>query len=612
MYPLQLVCVLCGPELSLPSMAPKCLSWTQRLSRRFIIVVVAVACCLPAMVAAIVDEPLHEDEALEIYLASGDDVAAAIKSNFNICMQPPLNLLLHRLVLGPSASRGRIVHRTVPLVFGILSLCLLASIMSARGAFVAAATATLTLGLAPLFVRLSAYVRPYTVAVFFMLAFLVTIERWQRTNDRRWLVPMALVAVLLPLARTGEPMVFLLSLFVVQIGLGVASGNRVPDWPSVVLVGASLSLSLAISRFLVGGDPAYRSEGLDALVANFPRLWTDYLPVAARVFAPWPLALGLLGLATMWRSSRRALCRSWWLWVLWLTCFLFAVGYCVKSAPWLIVRERYIFSALVPFAATIGVLAATALRRASRRPTPVNLMALLLVLTWLGNSALRLGHDLTRQSLPDYRRAAEAVQQQVDEDTTILFLWNDTRRFPEWMRVIEMAAVDLWLVGDDPARLDESGKVAILTARVSLPTVPDDWAETQISPSFFLYRSRSGPVDRTQLIEVLGSIAEDPETARSDPRLQGHLAVVTAVLEWASGLVEEGDRRVEKALAASPLERTTVESLLRYCSPKRGGRRRPSSALPEPPVFTSGFEDDLRGWSSAPSPRRRESRALGP
>lgn len=234
--------------------------------------------------------------------------------------QPPLDPLLGALVQH-LLGEGQLRQRLVPVAAGVGSLVLLAALLRRMRTGWTGVVAMYMLATAPLFLRYSAYIRPYALPLFLMLACCWAGTRWLDTGRHRWLAATTLPALLLPLSRVPEPVTFLGTSLLVLL-LASARG-RLP-WRRSLPLAAALVLPLVTVAVVTVTRLGSRTSGsvldldpgaaLGRLDEGAHEIVTFVLPLLGDWFPLWPVTVAFLVLACFLGDVRRTLGRTWfWL-----------------------------------------------------------------------------------------------------------------------------------------------------------------------------------------------------------------------------------------------------------------------------------------------------------
>jgi hypothetical protein len=258
-------------------------------------------------------QPYHQNELLQISTYGADsfsDMVGATKP------PPELDQILGGYVqhlLGPGDLRQRLVE----LLAGIGTLLFTAGILRRLRLGPPGTVGLWFLALSPLFIRYSAYARPYSVPLMLMVAFVYVVLRWHDRPRWGWLLAVGIVAAALPLARVTESSIFLALAAVSLLIQGL--WKRMPwarVWPILaVIAGALLAVALPLTRIAEAefGETA-NTNPLAAITDVGPqatRLFTFFPQVLALVFPWWPLVLAAVLTAFVVPVSRRAIV-GWW------------------------------------------------------------------------------------------------------------------------------------------------------------------------------------------------------------------------------------------------------------------------------------------------------------
>jgi hypothetical protein len=307
---------------------------TQEKSRRswlandLIGYVPAVLTGAALVLMASINQPLNQNELLQVGPYGSDSVGEITGGT----RQPPIDPLLGSLVQHLFGV-GQLQQRLVPALAGIGTLIMLAVLLRRLGAGLVGAGVVLFLATMPLFVRYSAYTRPYALPVFLMLVFAVSAQVWLDTGRRRWLLLGAIAAAALPATRVPEPTIFLVTTALTLTWLGVR--GRITWNRSAPLIGIAAGAVLLVglpeahilakkARGIWDPNPTAVSnrfdDGLDELVHGF-------LPLLGNSLPWWPLLALLVVVAFSLPASRRRLAGWWFFWPLLAAPVVFVLAY---------------------------------------------------------------------------------------------------------------------------------------------------------------------------------------------------------------------------------------------------------------------------------------------
>lgn len=275
----------------------------------------AVALGAALILATAITQPYNQNEWVQIAPYSSSNVHEIVSGT----RQPPLDPLLGAIVqhlLGV----GQLRQRLVPALCGVGSLVLLAALLRRMRLGTVGVLTMLVIATAPVFVRYSAYIRPYALPTMLMLLAAWAGSRWLEDGRRRWLVLAGSAAVLLPLARVPEPTVFLATSALVLAWRGWRrSLPRGRAWAlggtllgALVTVGVLSLLALASqSSSVFDSSPVHAWHRLPT---GAREVVTYVLPLLAHWFPWWPVTVAFLVLALALPAARRELGGLWfWL-----------------------------------------------------------------------------------------------------------------------------------------------------------------------------------------------------------------------------------------------------------------------------------------------------------
>jgi hypothetical protein len=369
-------------------------------------------------------QPFNQNELLQIGPYGSDSIAVIISGT----RQPPLDPLLGG-ILQHLLGVGQLQQRLVPLLCGIGTLVVLASLMRRLRLGGAGALALWLLATAPLMVRYSAYTRPYALPLFLMVLFVWAAQRWIEVRRPAWLALVGLAAVLLPLARVPEPMVFLATSAAVLCWL--AARDRL-SWSqagplAAVAVAAMAAVGLPMFGALAAEASGYFDPSPSGVIDRFPRgvheILTGLLPLLGAWFPWWPLTVLVLATTIALPASRRALADWWFFWPLLAAPVVFALAYHFlnpMSFAVLPYRSRAAYFFVVPYALVVAALAGSVARMGmSRRLLRAGATVLLgaTVVAQLPKTADVLVHN----DAPDFGLAADVLATHVPSDAVVLY-----------------------------------------------------------------------------------------------------------------------------------------------------------------------------------------------
>nr|WP_246299477.1 glycosyltransferase family 39 protein [Nocardioides panaciterrulae] len=345
--------------------------------------------------------------------------------------QPPLDPLLGGL-LQHLLGVGQLRQRLEPALAGIGSLLLVAALLRRQRAGLVGVLTVFVLATQPLFLRYTAYIRPYALPMMLILLAAYAGSRWLDDGRRRWLVLSAVAALLLPLSRVPEPTVFLGSSALVLAWRGWrGSLPRRRAWTLGVVLLASLITVGAVSFLALASDTKKvfdpnLGHALDRVPAGLHEIWTYVLPLLGRELPWWPVTIVFLVLAVALPGARRQL-RAQWFWLpVVLAPLVFLVAYHTINPYPLDVRHyrahfAYFFvTGFVFLVAAVGTALARAAHGRTRRWAG----------SWLGPLAVGalLVSQLpttyavaTQDDVPDYGMAGQVLRTDLPPDALVLY-----------------------------------------------------------------------------------------------------------------------------------------------------------------------------------------------
>lgn len=304
--------------------------WRQRLELGLYALAVVLGSVL--LVGTALNQPYNQNEWEQIKPYGSPDITTAVTGTRQPPLDPLLGSLVQRLV-----GEGQLEQRLVPVACGVGSLVLMCFLLRRLRLSWIGPLAVVLMATSPLFLRFTAYARPYALPVFLMLLCCVAGSRWLDTGRKRWLMVAAVGALLLPIARVPEPTAFLtvaaLVLLLVPVEPTVPLGRK-GSLAGVYLLsllscGAAMALLLARQQQTKGGHNLvdvnpFRMvgripEGAQRLVDQVVPMFADWLPW-------WPLLLTVAVLALLLPGARRRLGGCWFWTALVLAPLLFLIA----------------------------------------------------------------------------------------------------------------------------------------------------------------------------------------------------------------------------------------------------------------------------------------------
>ena len=399
--------------------------WRGRLELALLAATVVLGSVL--IVVTALNQPYNQNEFQQLEPYASPDLGTAVSGTRQPPLDPLLGVAVERL-----RGEGHLEQRLVPIGAGIGSLVAMAVLLWRLRLGWYGVGAMTFMATAPLFLRYSAYTRPYALPLFLMVLCVLAGTRWLDTGRTRWLVVALGSAFLLPLARVPEPTVFLASAAVV---LGVVGRRHRPERRRCWWLAGALLLGLATSGIasllaLVGKTDEDSGAGIldphpGHAIERVPtglRELRDYVgPLYADWFPWWPVVVLTVVLAAVLAGARRQL-RSLWFWLpMVLAPLVFLVAYHTVNDYPLDIRHyriRFAYFWVPPLVVLVAVVAATIGRsgRAAGRWLGAALVAALVVgqlpATWA---------VLTENDAVDQAGVARLVRDRVPENAVVVF-----------------------------------------------------------------------------------------------------------------------------------------------------------------------------------------------
>ena len=495
----------------------------------------AVALGAALMVITAINQPYNQNEWAQIATYDSWDPRVVASGT----RQPPLDPLLGALVqhlLGV----GQLQQRLVPVLCGVGSMLLMVGLLRRLRLGDAGVLALFFMATSPLFLRYSAYIRPYALPVFLLLLAAYAGTRWLDKRRRRWLVTAVAAAFLLPLSRVPEPVAFLLTSALV---LGII-GWRTPDlrrrtWSlaggflvALVTVGAVTTVALSheptsTGQPLIDLNPVH---ALHRLPHGLHELRVFVLPLYADWFPWWPLTVLVVLVAALVPLSRRTLLHTWYWLPLVVGPLAFLVAYhSVNTFP-LVIREyrpRFAYFWL-PSLTVLVAVAAHAVGQARLRHARwvgLGLVGVLLVsqlpTTW---------KVLTTNHAADVGEAAAVIQDVVPDDGVVIYDGPSPIGFwrqpffgtPRYFTGDHAKVVNAWSIAggkegvtkaDGPVYLLVLAGRCVYSVACDAPDVRwsgtvDGWRPVRRFDKYVLYAPAGGQSGRAGAIEALTALAD--------------------------------------------------------------------------------------------------------
>lgn len=475
--------------------------------------------------------------------------------------QPPLDALVNaqaQRVLGV----GDIQQRLLSIIFGTGSLVVMAVLCLRSGlAPMGSAVVVAVMALTPVLINVTAYARPYALPLFLMLSYLLLVDYW--LAGARWLcfVTLSCVAVLLPLSKTVEPMIFLV-LIIGAMGLNAfrdpvlrfrSSLGTVPALLGL-MTGALLQarLSSELSDYTKGHEYPL-IDRLMRLVTDLPHALTEELPY-------WPLLLIAIGLLLMNRERRTRLFQLWWWWVLTGTAVGFAVALFVTVPTSQPFYGRYVFSWVPSVAVLAGSLIPDSSSASGRRDRIFRVFSLSVAVGILAWAFFGSFQTLTTRQGGDWRAASEVIVDDLPKGTAVVFdpvrpLGSYRTPFAGNPRYTGTAPVRMTLqIIHDPSLVAAGDNTAILLhgSKVVVP----GWVPISVDDFFTVYV----PETPRPGLEGIASSAEEFGTAIGP--ISGAALKLTAAAIWQrAGDVERASDLLSTMLDSSRLRPVVLDAI---------------------------------------------------
>ena len=391
--------------------------------------VVAVGAVFVLM--ASINQPYNQNELLQIGPYGGNTIGDVTSGTRQPPVDPVLGALVQHLL-----GEGQLRQRLVPAGAATGTLVVTALLLRRQRTGFAGIVGLAFLATMPLFVRYSAYTRPYALPLFLMVAFVLAASVFIGGGRRRWLAGTGLLAALLPATRVTEPTALLVTTVAVLAWLGWR--RRLPR------VRAWSVAAVALAALVLVGVPMVRNLGEEA-----PSLWDprpsglldragvgldefvhELLPLLGRSLPLWPLLLAVVVAAFTLSGSRRLLLGWWFFWPLAAAPVGFAIAYHFITTidfDQLPYRARAAYFFTVPLALVVTALADLGFRllresRETERSVPVwapAAVAVALVTLVAGNLPAAVT-AATTPDVPDYAAAARLVDD-LPADALVLY-----------------------------------------------------------------------------------------------------------------------------------------------------------------------------------------------
>jgi len=497
--------------------------------------------------AAILDEPYHVDELRQTgyYAESFVDIADRSFSQ----QQPPLDYYL-----GAATERlfgdSRFVHRLHSTLLAGLSCLLVALLMYRSGNRRFFWLPSLVMLFCPVFLRIGAYARPYSLPLVLMLGSLVAAQRWKMTRSRLSVIGCVVLLPLLSFSRASEPLLFLTGAGIVLVLFALRSKERRSLLAPAL--GFGLAALAALWMYWAGSEDLalYRtSDGINDWGVIWSRLGEAVETYRQHLPAFWPLVgastVGLILAAVLRRNHSH----YWWLVPLVVMVVGFPPAFVAVSWSGGEFFDRYVFFGVVPVAIGIGIVT-DELGMRLPRVAWIPAIALLVAMVPATVSALRSNEN------PDYWRTYEMLGDVGSSGNALLFEEDsnfdaigyrpgpvDSHLFAQELSVIrvEQLATGEMTIGE--------GRRPLLLYRGSFDG-SEDWSALNLGTGFTLVLPRSeGPWSSIAQADGLASLCQS-----LPPEFEAFLCMAAVRLfadaqetERANELFRESMNRLEEA-----------------------------------------------------------------
>lgn len=383
--------------------------------------VAAIALGTVFFVIATLEVPYNIDE-LRQTRSYYSDLSQVVELSYDQ-QQPPLdpvlNALAQRLI-----GVGDLQQRALSVLFGVGSLAVIGLLISrTRLGTDGAAVGILVLATSPPLISVMAYARPYSLPLFLILLFLFSTDTWLKHGRLSSAIVLVTTALLLPLSRTAEPGIALVSSIIVLVIYRLR--GRI-DWKgsaSLPISAAAASLSLVAVPTLLRLQTELGSSTIAGLArwGGLTRLMTEIPATLVEAFSPWPIVLALAVLSAATPRSRSVLRDAWWFWILACVAIGFTLLFVLRTPADQTFYSRYTFSWWPFYAVTVAALVSTSNETRSTRPRwqriASTILFTLVILTFTG----RVVADLTAPQTTDWKALSHAINNSAPEGATVLF-----------------------------------------------------------------------------------------------------------------------------------------------------------------------------------------------
>jgi hypothetical protein len=367
-------------------------------------------------------EPYHIDELRQVR-SYGLSFSEVISRSFQQ-QQPPLDPLANS-AFQELVGQGDLRQRLLSVAFGTASIFLFGVLLRRRFGGVAALSGGLLLATAPTLIEVSAYARPYALPLLMMLTVVLCWDNWLQQSRRGFLWLGGGIALLLPLSRTTEPIIFLSVAFVVLVVFCRYELHPRPGatW-SIALQAAIPALAVGLPVFLLvrshGGDE-FTEHGIIPSLTQLSRIGTELPEVLRSNIPAWAAVVAVAAIVLIDSDNRHRVARTWWFWVILGIPTGFAFAFFSQTPTSQPYYPRYTFS----WFPVVGVLLAAVTRSIvlpkAGRSILYRTTAAFLVGGILTTFILESLSTLTTTKNPDWKQASAVIEEIAGVNTTVVF-----------------------------------------------------------------------------------------------------------------------------------------------------------------------------------------------
>ena len=510
-----------------------------------------------------IQQPYNQNEWKQIAPYGSSDPSVVASGT----RQPPLDAWLGALVQH-ALGEGQLRQRLVPVLCGIGSLILMAALLRGMRRGHLGVLALWVMATAPLFVRYSAYIRPYALPTFLMLACCYAGTRWLADGRRGWLAAATVPALLLPLARVPEPVVFMGTSMLVLVWAGLR--RTLPRGRAWALAGMFLLTLATVGYHMFHTLQSRAGKVFDTnpghVVARIPaglhELKTYLFPVLfAHWFAWWPVVVVFVVLAIVLKDARRTLGGLWFWLPLLAAPLVFVVAYHTLNPVSLEMRHyraRFAYFFIPPLIVLVAAVGDAVSRSAAGRKWGAWVGAAVVGVLLVSQLPTTV-EVATENDVPDYGQAGAVLHEQVPSDGLVLYdspttpgRWRQPfsgrgRYLGKSPSLVAVTSLDKGIVhvkAEGPVYLLILDSECATSVVCDLPA--NDWSESVAGyrlvsrfDRFTLFAPEAGQRGTSGAIEALGALADayGPHLAVPDVMAQARLLM-------RSGLEDQAHRRI--------------------------------------------------------------------